>query len=59
LQVLQGESAQDGAFALMFKTHPAPAERIDRLDSLMQGRFDGLPANQGKPIKDRLKEFGK
>lgn len=59
LQVLQGESAQDGAFTLMFKTHPAPADRIGRLDTLMQGRFDSMPASQGKPIRDRLKEFGK
>ncbi|HCY63014.1 MAG TPA: peptidase M48 [Oxalobacteraceae bacterium] len=59
LQVLQGESAQDSAFTLMFKTHPAPAERIGRLDLLMQNRFDGMPASQGKPIRERLKEFGK
>jgi beta-barrel assembly-enhancing protease len=59
LQVLQGESSQDSAFALMFKTHPAPAERIGRLDALIQRRFDDLPANQGKPFRDRLKEFGK
>ncbi|RJG02202.1 M48 family metallopeptidase [Noviherbaspirillum sedimenti] len=59
LQVLQGESGQDASFALMFKTHPAPAERVNRLDALMQGRFDGLPANPGRPIKERLKEFGR
>lgn len=59
LQVLQGESSQDSGFALMFETHPAPADRLGRLDALMQGRFDALPANQGKPLKERLKEFGK
>lgn len=59
LQVLQGESAQDAGFALMFATHPAPADRLGRLDTLMQGRFDALPAHQGKPLKERLKEFGR
>lgn len=59
LQVLQGESSQDASFALMFKTHPAPAERIGRLETLMDARFDGLPASQGKPIRERLQEFGR
>ena len=59
LQVLQGESSQDAGFALMFETHPAPADRIGRLDALMQGRFDGLQGSQGKPLKERLKEFGR
>lgn len=59
LQVLQSESAQDSAFSLMFKTHPSPVDRVSRLDALMQSRFDGMPPNQGKPLKDRLKEFSK
>ncbi len=59
LQGLQGESSADAHFALMFKTHPAPGERIGRLEHLMQGHFDAFPANQGKPLNDRLKEFAK
>ncbi|MNC86926.1 Beta-barrel assembly-enhancing protease [compost metagenome] len=32
LQTLQAMSAQDSTLALMFKTHPAPAERLLELD---------------------------
>lgn len=59
LQALQGQDSADRHFALMFKTHPAPADRIDRLDQLIQTRFDSLPSNAGKPLKERLKQFGK
>ena len=34
LQTLQGMNPQDSGLALMFKTHPAPAERLDALDKL-------------------------
>jgi len=34
LQTLQGINPQDSGVALMFKTHPAPAERLDALDKL-------------------------
>ena len=40
LQALQAMSAQDSAVALMFKTHPAPAERLASLDR-MQSFLDG------------------
>jgi len=36
LQTLQGMNAQDSAVALMFKTHPAPGERLDTLAAKMQ-----------------------
>jgi predicted Zn-dependent protease len=36
LQTLQGMSAQDSSVALMFKTHPAPGERLDALGNGMQ-----------------------
>ena len=39
LQTLQAMSAQDSALALMFKTHPAPGERLDSLGK-MQGVLD-------------------
>ncbi len=57
LQALQRESDQDSNFSLMFKTHPAPADRIGRLDLEIQTRFDGLPAVAGKPLKERMKEM--
>ena len=34
LQTLQAISAQDSAVALMFKTHPAPGERLDALGKM-------------------------
>lgn len=42
--VLQTLSAAptDGAFALMFATHPPPTERIERLGNAMGTRLDGL-----------------
>jgi predicted Zn-dependent protease len=59
LQVLQSQSAEDANFSLLFKTHPAPGDRIDMLDKLMKSQFDSLPAFSGKPPAERLKEFGK
>lgn len=43
--VLQTLSATptDGGFALMFKTHPTPTSRIERLDKAMGARLDSLP----------------
>jgi predicted Zn-dependent protease len=40
LQTLQAMNAQDSAVALMFKTHPAPGERLGALDR-MQAFLDG------------------
>ena len=40
LQTLQAMSAQDSAIALMFKTHPAPGERLDSLGEKMQPVLD-------------------
>jgi predicted Zn-dependent protease len=39
LQTLQAMNAQDSALALMFKTHPAPGERLDTLGQ-MQSLLD-------------------
>jgi beta-barrel assembly-enhancing protease len=44
LQTLQGISAQDSAIALMFKTHPAPGERLDALSEKMQPVLDAYAA---------------
>ena len=40
LQTLQAMNAQDSAIALMFKTHPAPGERLDSLGEKMQPVLD-------------------
>jgi predicted Zn-dependent protease len=40
LQTLQGMNAKDSAVALMFKTHPAPGERLDALAAKMQPILD-------------------
>jgi len=57
LQTLQGKSARDGDFTLLFKTHPLPADRIDALDRLMKDRFEALSGIDGPAVKDRLAEF--
>jgi predicted Zn-dependent protease len=40
LQTLQAMNAEDSGLALMFKTHPAPAERLDALGERMQPTLD-------------------
>ena len=40
LQTLQAMNAQDSALALMFKTHPAPGERLDTIGEKMQPLLD-------------------
>ncbi|KRB66360.1 M48 family metallopeptidase [Noviherbaspirillum sp. Root189] len=59
LQTLQAQSASDGEFSLLFKTHPAPAARIGMLDRLMRDRFDTLPGSLGQPVSVRLADFRK
>jgi predicted Zn-dependent protease len=46
LQTLQAMNPQDSGLALMFKTHPAPGERLDALGEKMQptlDRYSGRP----------------
>lgn len=40
LQTLDGMNPQDGSLALMFKTHPAPGQRLQLLDGEMTGKLD-------------------
>ncbi len=40
LQTLQAMNAQDSALALMFKTHPSPADRLNALSETMQPTLD-------------------
>jgi predicted Zn-dependent protease len=42
LQTLQSLNPSDSKLALMFKTHPALADRLNLLDQLMTGQFDSL-----------------
>jgi len=44
LQTLQAMNAQDSALALMFKTHPSPAERLNALGETMQPTLDAHAA---------------
>ena len=46
LQTLQTLNAKDSKLALMFKTHPALADRLDLLDKVMAGHFDSF---DGRP----------
>jgi predicted Zn-dependent protease len=45
LQTLQAMNPEDSGLALMFKTHPAPAERLDALEK-MQSTLDAYAAQQ-------------
>ena len=50
-EVLQqiGHVAQDdGSVALLFKTHPLPADRLDKLDKAMSSRFDKVRGKTGE-----------
>jgi predicted Zn-dependent protease len=42
LQTLQSLNPSDSKLALMFKTHPALADRLNLLDQLMTGQFDNM-----------------
>jgi predicted Zn-dependent protease len=55
LQTLN-EAPNDGNLALMFKTHPSPADRLDQLGAAMGDHLDGLDkAVDDLPRFDRLK----
>ena len=55
LQTLQAMNAQDSAVAMMFKTHPAPGERLDALTGTMQptlDRYGGQPELQTRFVAE-------
>ena len=55
LQTLQAMNPRDSGLALMFKTHPAPAERLDALGEKMQPT---LEAYAGQPqLAERFRSF--
>ena len=55
LQTLQAMNPQDSGLALMFKTHPAPAERLDALGEKMQPTLDAY-ATQPQ-LAERFRSF--
>jgi predicted Zn-dependent protease len=55
LQTLQAMNPEDSSLALMFKTHPAPAERLDALSEKMQPTLD---AHSGQAqLAERFRSF--
>lgn len=44
LQMLDASNANDSSLALMFKTHPAPRDRLSLLDKIMSSGFDAYLA---------------
>jgi predicted Zn-dependent protease len=55
LQTLQAMNPADSALALMFKTHPAPGERLDALSERMQPTLDAH-AGQAQ-LAERFRSF--
>ena len=53
LQTLSAMNPQDGTLALMFKTHPAPQQRLQLLDGLMSSQLD-VYASQ-PTVQDRFR----
>jgi len=53
LQTLQAMNAQDSAVALMFKTHPAPGDRLDQLSERMQPTLDAYSSQPN--LADRFR----
>lgn len=53
LQTLAAINPADSSLAFMFKTHPAPGQRLDRLD----GAYDPLQAHATQPaVQDRFRK---
>ena len=55
LQTLQGMNPEDSSLALMFKTHPAPAERLDALGEKMQPTLDAYAGQL--QLAERFRSF--
>lgn len=56
LQQLGHVAPDDGSVALLFKTHPLPADRLDKLDKAMASRFDKV---RGKTVEQRFYRLNK
>jgi predicted Zn-dependent protease len=55
LQTLQAMNPEDSSLALMFKTHPAPAERLDALGEKMQPTLDAYSGQA--QLAERFRSF--
>jgi Peptidase family M48 len=51
LHLLAARSAEDSSLALLFKTHPAPGERLTQLGDALAPRVAVLPAGQEPAIR--------
>lgn len=51
LQTLDAVNASDGAVALMFKTHPAPAKRLEMLSAAMGTQMDSYGESGKEPAR--------
>lgn len=51
LQTLDAVNAQDGAMALMFKTHPSPAKRLELLSASMGDQLDAYAETAKEPAR--------
>jgi predicted Zn-dependent protease len=51
LQTLDAVNPQDGGVALMFKTHPAPAKRLELLSVAMGAQLDSYADNAKEPVR--------
>jgi predicted Zn-dependent protease len=59
LQMLDAINAQDSSLALMFKTHPAPRDRLSLLDKSMDDRFESYtaPAQTDKRFNSEIAQL--
>lgn len=51
LQTLDAVNPEDGAVALMFKTHPSPSARLEKLSSAMGTRMDSYAEIASEPSR--------
>ncbi len=57
LQTLQAQSATDNGFELMFSTHPAPQDRLQKLEAIMGGKFEKIGGVSGSNLAQRLPDL--
>jgi predicted Zn-dependent protease len=58
LQQLGARAADDGGLALLFKTHPHPDERLERLGAAIAPRIESLPAGQEPVLQSMAANSG-
>jgi predicted Zn-dependent protease len=58
LQQLGARAGDDGGLALLFKTHPHPDERLERLGAAIAPRVESLPAGQEPALQSAAADAG-